>query len=171
MPLDPCPYCGKQFDHQNAGARENHVEACRADAEKFQQTAPNGGAQPQRQPQAPARPQPRQGGLPAAAGEGDILEVATEAGRQLAALQNASPEEKAQVEGRLGKAAARLVEGFFDQRTEERVAGIKRSEDYDGQPEVVKRYTTCESCGRQLEYIPEPGTEFDCKWCGTRLRA
>lgn len=36
MAQEPCPHCGRPFDHDNAGARTQHVKSC--------QGAANGGA-------------------------------------------------------------------------------------------------------------------------------
>ena len=54
--LHPCPYCGKQFDHNNSGARANHVDSCKEenDGEPHAQT-PKQPAPPQQQPQQQAQ--------------------------------------------------------------------------------------------------------------------
>lgn len=32
MALDPCPHCPKTFDHDNVGARNQHVQSCQGQA-------------------------------------------------------------------------------------------------------------------------------------------
>lgn len=186
MAQDPCPYCGKEFDHDNAGARQNHVDSCREEAEKFVKAATGGagaaeaaaGAAAAADAQAGGQIQPRQnargqgggGDVPAtveeaAAGVPAVTGGGVEAGRQLAKLRNAEPEEEAQIKGTLIQQFGSLLTGYGEEYTQQELESIERARG-GGTAQASDQWVECGICERSIQKVPvEPGQEFECPHC------
>lgn len=163
MALDPCPYCNKTFDHDNAGARENHVNSCREDFEKFAGSEPamRDNARGQQPGEAvPATVDESAGAVPALAGAAG----GTEVGREIAKLRNAGPEEKAQLKGGLLQQLGQIVAGYGEEITAQELQEIERARG-GGVAEQSEDWVECGVCDRAIQRVPATGTEFECPHC------
>lgn len=153
-----CPECGTtRVDVPDAGT---------------QAAAQHQPARGQQVASAQARPADHGSQAQPPAQGGDPFTVAEDAGRQLAAMQNATPEEKAQFEGTLFQMAGNLLSGFGQQHVTEKLDGIERAEKRGGE-EIGQPagYPECGVCGGLLEDLPPAGQEFYCPHCNSRLEA
>lgn len=160
-----CKYCGKEFG--NKGAARSHEPHC-------PQRPDGGGTAPveQAEPDVPARRETDGRGVPARpADQPDVLAAVGEAGRKMATLESASPEERARAEGFLFQGLGEFVRGYGERKVKEKLDGIRRAKDHDGAVEKVEEYPTCPDCGYQIRQLPEPGKEFNCNRCGVALVA
>lgn len=185
MALEPCPHCGREFDHDNAGARQNHVDSCEREKQKFQQS--QGGqpqeaqAQPPQPAQAPAQPpqaqpQPQagqQGGgnLPAIA-EQQSAEVGMALGQSIVSpWMSDDPTEREIGKARGLKTLAGMMFSAAEEKEQKAQKGRQRAEQHAGQEiQPTEQLPICGVCEGQLPNMPESGT-FGCPHCGTVLQA
>jgi hypothetical protein len=180
MALDPCPYCGKDFDHNNAGARTQHINSCKEEAEKYQQdTQQAQAAQPAQQPReqpaeaVPARQedQPQQSQAPAMPTETEALQTGEVIGSTLVGAMGGSPEEKAETTETVSKMLGSAIASMGTSAAQQQKEGANRARNAEqGSLEKVEDYVDCPDCGTQITNLPEPGTEFGCPGCGVQLR-
>lgn len=174
MALDPCPYCGREFDHSNAGAREQHVQSCERDRaarptgddHDRRPTSGGGGGgggagRDARQPR-PARQSRggRGGGTEAGAGAGDAI-----AGAIIGLVDDDVPSDTrrdAIVQGAsvVGETVAKLKE-YHTARQEQREA---RAQNADLEP--VDDYPSCE-CGYTFDEGELADDRVRCPDCST----
>lgn len=155
--VDPCPHCGQTFDHNNEGARKNHIRACREEAEKYQQQQPD---PPQVQEAEP------NGGLPASepadAGEGIGAGIGS-------ALDDDAPiEQRAEGMKQVASLAGGLFSGLMRHRDQKKKRQQQRAKQADLEPVDDKPH--CEECGATFSAIPETATRVQCSQCGTEYR-
>lgn len=193
MSLDPCPHCGKDFDHNNAGARQNHIDACPYNPENMPDgAASNQGAQeapnqptrtadadrpphPPQHPQAdqtaqpPAQqPQQSQGqGQPPAVQQNDAIQTGLQLGQTAQQLTGADRLDIVQAAG------AGLVSWAQQEQQREQAQRERARNTSNEQIRQNESYPDCPNCGRALTNIP-PGdgpVEFNCQNCGEPLVA
>ena len=181
MALDPCPHCGKGFDHDNAGARTQHINSCKKEAEKYQQNTPDEStaatvedAQPAEAAQPPQRADASQQDTQMVAD--DTTQEAVQTGMQVGSLLSnmgaGTPEEKAESQGQMLTAAGSALAQLGQQYTQKRQEDINRAKNAD-QSNVgkVEDYVDCPECSQQITDLPEPGSQFRCPGCGTLLES
>lgn len=107
-----------------------------------------------------------------AADAGNFVNAAEQTGQMLAHAKDASPEEKAELEGTVLTGIGRAIVGYAGQRTQARKEGAERARATEKETiNPVEEYPQCGSCGVQLRNLPAEGNRFDCPRCGTRLQA
>jgi hypothetical protein len=172
--LDPCPVCGEEFDHNNAGARTNHVRACREKKEKYSQGG--GREQPQQAQQAeqaeveairPTEDQSQQQGeLPAnqtsTAGEGIGTGIAS-------ALDDDAPiQQRAEGVKEVASLAGGLLSGIMQHREQKEQRQKQRAK--SANIEKVEDKPQCGECGAVFSKIPETADRIQCPHCGVEYR-
>lgn len=183
MALDPCPHCGKEFDHNNAGARTQHTNSCKKEAEKYQQNQPEqsaGAATVEEEPQAshsaqtPQRADQSQQDTQMVADDStqEAIQTGMQVGSMLSSMGAGTPEEKAESQGQLltavGSTVAQLGQQFTQKRKEDIDRAKNASQDNVG---VVEDYVDCPECDAQITDLPEPGSQFRCPGCRTLLES
>jgi predicted RNA-binding Zn-ribbon protein involved in translation (DUF1610 family) len=194
--LHPCPYCGKEFEHNNAGARSNHVDSCKEENDgephaqqqnqqaqqprQPQQQAQRGGGQVD--PDAPARqaergevPARRQQGQQQAQG-GEIQTMdqqqAMEAGMQVGTLLSGSasgdPGQQAQAKGKLLQTVAGAAAKMGQTIAQRGEQQHQRAQQNAGRDTKKSQdYPTCAECGAQLTQLPPEAEQGEAFPCGS----
>lgn len=156
--VEPCPVCGKTFDHSNEGARKNHIRACREEAEKYRQH--DGGET------VPVETADSNADLPASdpadAGEG------IGAGIGSALDEDAPIEDRAEGMKQVASLAGGLFSGLMRQRDQKKQRQRQRAKEANLEP--VDDKPACENCGATFSVIPEHATRVSCTQCGTEHR-
>ena len=183
MALDPCPHCNKEFDHDNAGARTQHINSCKKEAEKYTQNHPdtsdgsgNTGEvrQPAQSAQTPQRADATQQDTQMVADDttAEAVQTGMQVGSMLSSMGAGTPEEKAESQGQLltavGSTVAQLGQQFTQKRKEDIDRAKNASQENVG---VVEDYVDCPECGAQITDLPEPGSQFRCPGCDTLLES
>jgi adenine-specific DNA methylase len=161
--LDPCPHCGRVFEHNNKGARANHVDSCDEKPEPTPETA---------EPKTPARRE-EPAGKPATepTSQQDALQAGSTLANMLVSGAGGSPEERADATEQAATALGGLVASAGQQMAEQRRQGADRARGAKQDSiERVDDYVDCPECGAQITNLPEAGSEFDCPGCRTTLR-
>lgn len=201
MALDPCPHCGKEFDHNNAGARTQHVEACKEEAQKYHQAGGSTGAQSNavphdpdpgprtdppsaaqsasesnREPQAPQTTDQRgRGRAPDTQdqiGREEALMAGTSIGQLASGLSAQSPEEKAKSQSQVMTAIGGAIAEMGQRMAQDKLQGIDRAKNADDSAvERVEEYVTCPECGSQITDLPPADTQFECPRCAVLLQS
>lgn len=161
MGLDPCPHCGRSFEHDNKGARKQHVMACERKKEQF--------SQPQKtevvEDPTPMQTTEQQSGQIVASEGGSVVE---EAGAALtkATADHADAETKAGAVRTLAGAAADLFAGQLKAKEEMKDAGRRNAQ--KAELDRVEEFPTCETedCNEVFNDIPPGATEYVCDGCG-----
>jgi len=168
MALEPCPHCGKQFQHDNKGARAQHVNACDEAPEPATEAQPETAAEPE--PPAPQDGRAEEA-APAPTTQTDALEAGSTLGQMLVSGTGGSPEERADATEKAATALGGLVASAGQRVADQRRQGANRARSANQDSiERVDEYVDCPECERQITELPEPGQEFACPGCGTTLR-
>lgn len=179
MALDPCPYCSKEFDHNNAGARQNHINSCREDAEKYS-GEPSGGQQSEGQTvemvvedDSPQRGGAGGGGggVPARQEDVGLDDAGRAVGEGIRAVQdtNRDPRERAEGLAAVGGTIMQLASGIFESVAEsekrEEQAERERAKRADLEPDDGPTCVT-DGCNHTFGRLPTDTHRVRCPECG-----
>jgi hypothetical protein len=164
--MDPCPVCSRD-DFGNAGARAQHVRACREKAEQYGGGAPDSSekAATETVEAAPAtdNQNPRGGTEPLA-----------DVGENMATGLSATLDEEAPLETRKKgvKSVTSLAGGLLNGIMEYKQKKQQRQEQNARQSgvEPVEDKPECANCGLTFSEIPENAERISCPECGAEYR-
>ncbi len=174
--LDPCPYCGRD-DFGNAGARSQHVRACKVKAEQYndsQSEEDTVEATPAKADSKPAQSGSQRAAAPDNQNPSGNDSALARAGESMASGLAATLDEDAPVETRkkgvsnLTSLVGGLMGGVMEYRNEK-----NRREEQNARNvglEQVEDKPECANCGLTFSQIPENAERVSCPECGAEYR-
>jgi hypothetical protein len=172
MALEPCPHCGRAFDHDNVGARTNHVNACGETASQSSPSTQNQEQQTvemvvedspnqQTQSQAPARPD-----------QVGVETVGREMGEGIRAVQDTSrdPTERARGLAALGGGIVEIGSAIFqhvaESENQEDEMEKRRAETADLEKDQTGPQCVTDGCSHNFGRLPVHENRVQCPQCG-----
>jgi hypothetical protein len=172
MALEPCPHCGRAFDHDNVGARTNHVNACGETASQSSPSTQNQEQQTvemvvedspnqQTQSQAPARPD-----------QVGVETVGREMGEGIRAVQDTSrdPTERARGLAALGGGIVEIGSAIFqhvaESENQEDEMEKQRAETADLEKDQTGPQCVTDGCSHNFGRLPVHENRVQCPQCG-----
>lgn len=174
MSLDPCPHCNRTFDHENKGARVNHINACddghSASSKSSHSTDTDSNNQtvemvvenePQSQSQAPARPD-----------QVGVETVGREMGEGIRAVQDTSrdPTERARGLAALGGGIVEIGSAIFqhvaESENQEDEMEKQRAETADLEKDQTGPQCVTDGCSHNFGRLPVHENRVQCPQCG-----
>ncbi len=172
MALEPCPHCGRAFDHDNVGARTNHVNAC---GETASQSSPSTQNQEQQTVEMVVEDSPNQQTQetrPARQDQVGLSEAGQTVGEGIRAVQDTSrnPTERAQGLAAAGGTIIQLASGIFEQvaasEKAEEQAERERAKTADLEKDHTGPQCVTDGCSHNFGKLPVGENRVRCPQCG-----
>lgn len=172
MALDPCPHCGRTFDHDNAGARTNHVKSCGDTTSDSGTNASSNGDQTVEMVVEDDGVSGANETRPARQDQVGLGDAGRTVGEGIRAVQDTSrnPTERAQGLAAAGGTIIQLASGIFEQvaasEQAEEQAERERAKNADLEKDQTGPQCVTDGCSHNFGKLPVGENRVRCPQCG-----